>query len=126
MQLVEDETAAVDACRAQRVEVENQMRRLLASRDTAGRELDAQAARLGAQRAQLVAGLPAELLTLYDRVAQRSGGVGAAELRARRCGGCGLELDISEIKRHAAASADAVLRCEECGRILVHTDRSGL
>ena len=53
-------------------------------------------------------------------------GVGAALLRARQCGGCQLTLDASEISRIKAAPADEVIRCEECQRILVRTDESGL
>ena len=63
---------------------------------------------------------------LAARAWLRAGGTGAAELRARRCTGCGLELDMSELKKHATASPDLVLRCEECGRILVRTEQSGL
>ena len=33
---------------------------------------------------------------------------------------------MSELKKHATASPDLVLRCEECGRILVRTEQSGL
>jgi len=35
-------------------------------------------------------------------------------------------LDVSELKRQATAAPDQVLRCEECGRILVRTESSGL
>ena len=102
------------------------MRDLLVQRDKAARELDQQIEGFGEQRKTLAGRLPAELIALYDKIAQRAGGTGAAELRARRCGGCGLELDVSELKRQATAAPDQVLRCEECGRILVRTDNSGL
>ncbi len=125
MQLIEDETNARDAGIAKRGEVENQMRTLLASRDAAGKELDDQVGGLAEQRERLAERLPAELIDLYTKVAGRAG-TGAAELRARRCTGCGLELDITELKKHAAATPDTVLRCEECGRVLVRTEQSGL
>lgn len=126
MQTVEDETATREGIVARKTDLEATMRELLASRDNAGRELDGQIANLDLQRSQLSQGLPAELVSLYDKIAGRVGGTGAAELRARRCTGCGLELDVSELKRHATASPSEVLRCEECGRILVRTDQSGL
>ncbi|MGL5247577.1 MAG: zinc ribbon domain-containing protein [Brooklawnia sp.] len=126
MQQVEDETAVRDRLIAQRGEVETQMRTLLADRDASGKELDAKIGQLAEQRAGLAQRLPAELVALYEKIAQRAGGTGAAELRARRCTGCGLELDMSELKKHATASPDLVLRCEECGRILVRTEQSGL
>lgn len=126
MQVVEDETSAREAGIARRTEIENQMRTLIASREAAALDLDTQVSQLDEQRTRLAERLPSELVELYTKVAARAGGTGAAELRARRCGGCGLELDISEIKKHGSASPDAVLRCEECGRILVRTDQSGL
>jgi len=52
--------------------------------------------------------------------------VGAALLRQRRCEGCRLELNNSDIATIRAAANDAVVFCEECGRILVRTDESGL
>lgn len=125
MQQIEDETAVRDQLVARRTEVENRMRALIASRDAAGKELDTQISELTSRRAGLAGRLPADLVALYEKVAQRSG-TGAAELQARRCGGCRLELDMTELKRHANAAPDQVLRCEECGRILVRTEQSGL
>ncbi len=101
------------------------MRTLLAARDTAVGQLDDQPSDPADKRERLVASIPADLVTTYEKVAQRSG-TGAAELRAGRCTGCGLTLDNTELKRHATAAPDAVLRCEECGRILVRTEQSGL
>ncbi|NLA28661.1 MAG: nucleic acid-binding protein [Propionibacterium sp.] len=126
MQQVEDETAICENLTAERSEIENQMRELLASRNNATAELDIRITQLSEQRANLTGRLPADLMALYEKIAQRVGGTGAAELRARRCGGCGLELDVSEVKRQAAAAPDDLLRCEECGRILVRTENSGL
>ena len=53
------------------------------------------------------------------------GGVGAAELRQRRCTGCQLEVNAADLRAFAAAAEDEVLRCEECSRILVRTAQSG-
>jgi uncharacterized protein len=77
-------------------------------------------------RAPLVADLPADLVTLYDRIRESSGGIGAALLRAGRCEGCRLELFGSELSAVRSAPADEVVRCEECRRILVRTEQSGL
>jgi predicted nucleic acid-binding Zn-ribbon protein len=77
-------------------------------------------------RASEAAGLPDDLLALYERVRRNAGGVGAARLYQRRCEGCRLELPPSDISRIRTAAEDAVIRCEECGRILVRTPESGL
>jgi hypothetical protein len=52
--------------------------------------------------------------------------MGAALLRGGRCGGCRLELSGSERSRLKGAAPDEVIRCDECGRILVRTAESGL
>jgi predicted nucleic acid-binding Zn-ribbon protein len=79
-----------------------------------------------AGRKPLAADLPVELVTLYEKVRESGGGVGAALLRFGRCEGCHLELSGSERGAVRAAAPDEVVRCEECRRILVRTAESGL
>jgi hypothetical protein len=97
-----------------------------AARDAAFAEIAEAQARRAAERDELAARMPADLLDLYDKVRVANGGVGAAMLRQRRCEGCRLELAGSELSTVRAAKADQVLRCENCRRILVRTDESGL
>ena len=78
------------------------------------------------ERAEVAAELPTDLLGLYVKIATGHGGVGAAELRRRRCTGCQLEINAADLRGYASAPADEVLRCEECSRILVRTAESGL
>jgi predicted nucleic acid-binding Zn-ribbon protein len=78
-----------------------------------------------AGRGPLAASLPEDLLKLYEQLREQTG-MGAALLRAGRCEGCHLELSGSERARVRAAAPDDVIRCEECRRILVRTDESGL
>jgi predicted nucleic acid-binding Zn-ribbon protein len=77
-------------------------------------------------RAPIVADLPADLVALYERIRESSGGIGAALLRSGRCGGCRLELFGGELSAVRSAPKDEVVRCEECRRILVRTAESGL
>ena len=77
-------------------------------------------------RGPLVADLPGDLIELYEKIRQSTGGVGAALLRAGRCEGCRLELSGSEKSRVRSAPPDEVVRCDECRRILVRTEESGL
>jgi len=79
-----------------------------------------------AGRKPLAADLPADLVALYEKVREASGGIGAALLRAGRCEGCRLELAGQERAVVKAAAPDDVVRCEECRRILVRTAESGL
>ncbi|MCB5907129.1 C4-type zinc ribbon domain-containing protein [Streptomyces sp. SF28] len=97
-----------------------------ARRDAACGEIDAEVETVNKERELTVADIPADLLGLYDRLRAKQGGVGAARLFQRRCEGCRLELDITELNDVRAAAADTVVRCENCSRILVRTPDSGL
>ncbi|MGB9252301.1 MAG: zinc ribbon domain-containing protein [Mycobacterium sp.] len=71
-----------------------------------------------ARRDELTAELAPDLVTLYER--QRAGGgPGAGQLQGRRCGACRIEIDRGELARISAAADDEVLRCPECGAILL-------
>jgi predicted nucleic acid-binding Zn-ribbon protein len=76
-------------------------------------------------RGPLAADLPADLVTLYDRI-RADTGLGAALVRSGRCGGCRIELYGADLARVKSAPADEVVRCEECRRIMVRTAESGL
>jgi predicted nucleic acid-binding Zn-ribbon protein len=77
-------------------------------------------------RAAVAGGISAPLLTLYDRIRSSTGGTGAAMLRARACQGCRIELNGRELAAVRNADPHEVVRCENCGRILVRTAESGL
>jgi len=78
------------------------------------------------RRAATVESVGEDLVALYERIRSGNGGIGASELSQRRCGGCHMELNQVDMNRITQAPADEVLRCEECGRILVRTAESGL
>lgn len=88
-------------------------------------QIDADVSTYRAQRAGIVSQLPAELVALYDKIAAQHR-TGVATLVQRRCQGCQLEANAADLRAYAAAPADEVLRCEECGRILIRTKESGL
>ncbi|MGV0071238.1 zinc ribbon domain-containing protein [Mycobacterium colombiense] len=70
------------------------------------------------RRDSLSAALDPALSALYER--QRAGGgAGAGQLLGRRCGACRLEIDRGELSRISAAAEDDVVRCPECGAILL-------
>lgn len=111
---------------AQRAALAAERAELEAARDAAFGEIDAAAASRRTERDSIAAEIPADLLALYERAREHGGGVGAAMLRQRRCEGCHIELSGSELNAVRAAAPDAVVRCEECRRILVRTAESGL
>ncbi|MBB1159667.1 MULTISPECIES: zinc ribbon domain-containing protein [Amycolatopsis] len=96
-----------------------------ARRDEAFKDLDTTEARRKEDRAKLLPRFPEPLLKLYTRVYDHKG-IGAALLRARRCGACQLELDRNTISEIKAAAEDSVVQCDNCGAILVRTLESGL
>jgi predicted nucleic acid-binding Zn-ribbon protein len=95
------------------------------SRDQTLSEIDRTEEFRRSGRAPLVADLPADLVQLYERSREQSG-IGAALLRGGRCGACRLDLSGSERARVRATPADEVVRCDECGSIMVRTEESGL
>ncbi|MFD5097920.1 zinc ribbon domain-containing protein [Streptomyces albidochromogenes] len=97
-----------------------------ARRDAAFEQIDGEVATVTKEREVASATIPADLLKLYEKLRLQSGGVGAARLYQRRCEGCQLELNITEVNEVRAAAPDAVVRCENCRRILVRTSESGL
>ena len=110
----------------ERATLTSEIEEATADRDGALAELDREEQQVRAPRADTVAGVGSDLVALYDTIRANSGGLGAAALRQRRCGGCQLELNNVDMARIKAAPEDEVLRCEECRRILVRTAESGL
>ena len=111
---------------AERATVATDAAAVTGRRDVALAELAEQTAKASDRRAAVVAQQPADLLDLYDRLRAQHGGVGAAALRRGQCQGCHLSLNTVDLNAIRAADPDDVLRCEECRRILVRTDESGL
>jgi uncharacterized protein len=126
MEKLEEAQAELAKLEGMVAEADEQMAELATTRDEKLTGLDDELAKVTADRGPAVDGLPADLLALYDRLREQKGGVGAAELRARQCGGCRLTLDAAELGRIRGLPADEVVRCEECQRILVRTSESGL
>ena len=125
MERLETAQQELAAARQGLVELEERVVALEGSRDSRREELKQEAAEIRARRAPMVADIPEPLLSLYERLREQKNGVGAAALRARRCGGCSLQIDNQELAAIATKPSDEVLRCEECGRILVRTSESG-
>jgi uncharacterized protein len=126
MERQEEADAAVARIEAEQQRLQAELDAVIVHRDGQLAELGAESEQVGQAREQSVGGLPAELVALYERIRSNSGGVGAARLYQRRCEGCRLELNATDLGKLRAAAEDSVIRCEECGRILVRTLDSGL
>lgn len=106
---------------AEQARLQADVDRLREERDAAVAELDTERAEVLASRDSAVDGIDDPLLALYDRIRESSGGLAAAEFSHGRCGGCRLELNPVDVAAIEKAAVDEVVRCEECGRILVRT-----
>jgi predicted nucleic acid-binding Zn-ribbon protein len=81
-------------------------------------EIDHTRQQRSTRRDELITTLDPELMALYERQ-RAAGGPGAGPLQGRRCGACRIEIDRGELARISAAAEDDVLRCPECGAILL-------
>jgi uncharacterized protein len=126
MEALEEATATRDRRRAEGAVLTEREQALTARRDEQLAVIDAEIAARRQEREALRPDLPADLFALYTKLATSHGGVGAAELVQRRCNGCRLEVNAAELRDYVTAAEDEVLRCEECSRILIRTEQSGL
>ena len=125
MEKLEEAQQVLDGLGIRAEDLDARLAELVAARDEKQAEIDAELARVADDRGPAIESMPQDLMALYERLREQKG-VGAALLRARQCGGCHMSLDASELSRIRSAPADEVVRCEECQRILVRTDESGL
>jgi predicted nucleic acid-binding Zn-ribbon protein len=105
-QLAEAETVLADA--------EADRARLLA-------EIEAETADASSTREALAINIPDRLVELYERIHAKQP-IAAAELVGRRCGSCRIEKSPADMIPIKSAPIDEVLRCEECGCVLIRTE----
>lgn len=126
MERLETAEATLRAAQEAREQARGELARAEQLRDDALADIADGTGRHESARAAVAGGLPAPLLALYDRVRTQTGTTGAAMLRARQCQGCRIELNGRELAAVRNADPHEVVRCENCGRILVRTAESGL
>jgi predicted nucleic acid-binding Zn-ribbon protein len=105
-------------------ELQNELGMAQTACEDARTELDQLRHQNLSRRDELVSALDADLVAMYERQRSR-GGAGAGQLQGRRCGACRIEIDKGELARISAAPDDEVLRCPECGAILLRVKGSG-
>lgn len=126
MERAEGLDSTVSRLTAEREEAIAKHTEVVARRDTAAAGIQWDRTRVGQDRERVAGEIPADLLALYDKLRGQYDGIGAAPLRYGRCGGCKLALSTVELNEIKAHAADEVVRCEDCRRILVRTEESGL
>ncbi|HEX2145942.1 MAG TPA: hypothetical protein VHG10_15695 [Glycomyces sp.] len=84
-------------------------------------EIDTEVAEASSTREALAINIPDRLVELYERIHARQP-IAAAELVGRRCGSCRIEKSPADMIPIKSAPIDEVLRCEECGCVLIRTE----
>ncbi|GAB3297637.1 zinc ribbon domain-containing protein [Parasphingorhabdus pacifica] len=117
------EALEADATRAREsvATAEQRLADVQSRRDEALADLESTEAKRKAERESIVSQLPENLLALYDRIREQRG-AGAGTFEGSRCGACRIEFDRSKLGELREAAADEVVRCEECGAILVRRE----
>lgn len=90
-------------------------------RDAAGGDVSRELELAKQRRGEWAPRIESELLAYYDDLRESKGGVAAAALQGSMCLGCHMQLPAQEVARVRAS--EGLVRCEDCGRILVVTDR---
>lgn len=100
-----------ESVRAERAEIEAE--KASAEKDLSG---------LNSERANVVTGIPENLLNHYDRIAKKHGGMALAELRDDRCAACGMRVRPHVLQEIHRDSTEKMFQCESCTRILYYLD----
>ncbi|MGH1494174.1 MAG: zinc ribbon domain-containing protein [Acidimicrobiales bacterium] len=82
-------------------------------------EIEAELAQVDAQRSTEASSATAELLERYESLRDEYGGVAVARLVGNRCDGCHMQLSAMAVDLINKMPDEAVVTCEECGRLLV-------
>lgn len=82
--------------------------------------IDAELAKVEADRKALEVGIPVDVIEMYEGMRRSFNGVAVARLEHGTCGGCFLSLATAELDHIRHLPPDAIVHCEECGRLLVH------
>ena len=81
------------------------------------KDIDAQLAQHTSARDQIAPQIPESVVSLYEKIRDQKGGIGAAALEGGTCQGCHTKLPAKEAERVRASSG--LQRCDNCRRILV-------
>ncbi|HTV12854.1 MAG TPA: C4-type zinc ribbon domain-containing protein [Acidimicrobiales bacterium] len=84
-------------------------------------EVDSGLSELLPQRKAAAEELPAQLLSSYERLRAKLGGVAVSRLTGGRCDGCHLSVPAVELDRIRHEPRGTLEYCDQCGRILVYS-----
>ena len=75
-------------------------------------------------RAAAIAAVPEDVVSHYERIAKRHGGIALAEIHGEGCGQCGVHIRPHVIQQLQRDSQEGFFHCETCTRILYYPDHA--
>ncbi len=118
MERVEEHEAAIASLTARLEVLSAEHSDAVAAVDAALADIAAERANAAADRAVIVAALPADLVALYDKQRARYG-IGASRLRGNVSEPAGVVLDADDLARIRAAAPETVILCPVSDAILI-------
>ncbi len=113
----EQASNTLDLLTAERTTLAGEAEQLTAAVGELTSDIDKELAEHTAARDKIAPEIPGDLLTLYDKLRESKGGVGAARLEGGTCQGCHTKLPAKEAER--VRNEGGLQRCENCRRIIV-------
>ena len=119
MEAGEPLTATVERLSGERATVVADVDRLRGAIAEQEASIDAEASAVRTDRESIAGELPTDLLSQYEKLRSKLGGVAVARLQGDLCTGCHVSLPAVEVDVIRHSPADTIVTHEECGRILV-------
>ncbi len=119
MEQLEGVGEELTSARSHRDELVNARSRIDSELTSAVADLEQEIVSVEAERVEAAAPALPELLARYEELSDQFGGVAVARLNNGRCDGCHMQLSAVAVDQLSKAPEDAVVTCEECGRLLV-------
>ena len=119
MQRLEDAESVADGVVAEAAVIAAALEDVRARVETESAAIEAELADMARERVNAAFNLDESLVALYEKLRAQNGDSGAAALTHGTCQGCHMSLNPADLAGIVAAPADEIMRCEECGRILV-------
>jgi predicted nucleic acid-binding Zn-ribbon protein len=119
MQRLEDAEIVADGVVAEAAVIAAALADVRARVESESAAIEAQLADNARERINATFNLDESLLALYEKLRAQHGDSGAAALTRGTCQGCHMSLNPADLAGIEATPDDEIVRCEECGRILV-------
>jgi predicted nucleic acid-binding Zn-ribbon protein len=119
MQRLEDAESVADGVVAEAAVIAAALADVRARVESESAAIEAELADNARERINATFNLDESLLALYEKLRAQHGDSGAAALTRGTCQGCHMSLNPADLAGIEATPDDEIVRCEECGRILV-------